>query len=119
MRRPECAAVVQETLIRFNEERYRLLEWCVMPNHVHVLIRLGEGQAFETVVRSWKNFTARRINTMVGRAGRLWAPDFFDRMIRDEAHLAKARRYVWMNPVKAGLCETPGQWRWSSAWEGR
>jgi REP element-mobilizing transposase RayT len=117
--RPACAALVEETLLCFSGERYQLLEWCVMPNHVHVLVQLGRGQSFETVVRSWKNFTARRINELEGRRGRLWAPDFFDRMIRDESHLARARRYVRMNPVKAALCETSDQWRWSSAWAGR
>ena len=117
--RNECAAAVEEALLHFDGDRYRLVEWCVMPNHVHVLLRLEPGQSFERIVRSWKNFTAKRINAMVGRSGSLWAPDYFDRLIRDGEHLANARRYVRMNPVKAGRCLSPEKWRWSSAWEGR
>ncbi len=114
---PECAEVVADALRYFNGERYDLIEWCVMPNHVHVMIRLRSEHSFEEVVRSWKNFTARKINQLVGRSGRLWAADYFDRLIRDEEHLVRARRYVRMNPVKAGLCHTPEEWRWSSAWK--
>ncbi len=119
LRRADCAALVEAALRHSDGVRYELIEWCVMPNHVHVLIRLHKGRHFETIVRSWKNFTARRINALVGQGGRLWAPDYFDRLIRDEDHLFRARRYVRMNPVKAGLCSTPDEWRWSSAWKGR
>jgi REP element-mobilizing transposase RayT len=117
LRDPKCAAVVAEALCYFDGERYDLIEWCVMPNHVHVMIRLRSEHSFEEVVRSWKNFTARKINQLLGRSGRLWAADYFDRLIRDEEHLVRARRYVRMNPVKAGLCHTPEEWRWSSAWK--
>jgi putative transposase len=117
LRDPRCAAVVADALGHFDGERYDLLEWCVMPNHVHVMIRLRAEHSFEEVVRSWKNFTARKINQLVGRSGCLWAADYFDRLIRDEEHLVRARRYVRMNPVKAGLCQTPEEWRWSSAWK--
>jgi len=63
--------------------------------------------------------TATKANNVFGRTGVFWAREYFDRMIRDEAHYANAVSYVAMNPVKAGLCERPGEWRFSSAWEGR
>jgi putative DNA methylase len=44
-------------------------------------------------------------------------PDYFDRFIRDEKHLAAVREYIRNNPVKAGLVEKPGDWKWSSACE--
>lgn len=117
LRDPGCARIVSDSLCYFDGQRYKLIEWCVMPNHVHVMIRLRSEHSFEEVVRSWKNFTARKINQLVVRSGRLWAPDYFDRVIRDEKHLFRARQYVRMNPVKAGLCQTPEEWRWSSAWK--
>ena len=119
LRIPEYAAIVADALRHSAGERYDLLEWCVMPNHVHVLIQLCPGSGFEKVVRSWKNFTARRINERLGKSGRFWAPDFFDRLIRDEQHLARARRYIRMNPVKAGLCQSPEDWQWGSVWAGQ
>ena len=112
------AEIVQTALKHSDQERYKLLEWCIMPNHVHALIRVHENHSTEQIVRSWKNFTARRINQHIGKQGRLWEPDYFDRLIRDEEHLVRATRYIRMNPVKAGLCKAPEHWRWSSAWTG-
>ena len=86
-----------------------------MPNHVHVILQ-PHSELLERIVKSWKSFSARTINQQVRRSGRLWARDYFDRAIRDLEHLRKARRYVRNNPVKAGLCERPEDWRWSSAW---
>lgn len=119
LRQAAHARLVADTLKRSDATRYDLLEWCVMPNHVHVLLRLRPGTSMQTVVRSWKNFTARRINRSIGRSGRFWAPDYFDRLIRDEAHLLRARTYIRNNPVKASLCERPEDWPWSSAVESR
>ncbi|BCX49016.1 hypothetical protein HAHE_29240 [Haloferula helveola] len=117
LRDGRCAAVVADALRFFDGERYHLIEWCVMPNHVHVLLVMGEGHSLGGTIGSWKRFTANRIHELLNRAGQLWAPDYHDRLIRDEAHLARAVHYVRMNPVKAGLCDRPEDWRWGSAWE--
>ena len=114
---PENASVVIQNLKHFDGERYRLDAWCVMPNHVHVLIFCLADQQLDQIVRSWKNFTARLINQSVGRSGRLWNHDYHDRLIRDEDHLVRARSYIRMNPVRAGLCKKPEQWRFGSAYE--
>jgi len=116
LRDPRIAQIMQEALHHFNGERYHLLEWCVMPNHVHVLMVSAPGHSLSDVIRTWKTFTAREANRVLGRKGRFWMPDYFDRYVRDEHHLEAARQYIRRNPVKAGLCESEGQWRWSSAW---
>ncbi len=115
LRDPACATIVQDALLFFDNERYRLLEWCIMPNHVHVVIKTMEGCMLDQILRSWKGFTARRINELTGRAGPLWQREYHDRYIRDLDHLANARLYVRKNPVKAGLCMSPEAWPWSSA----
>jgi hypothetical protein len=46
-----------------------------------------------------------------------WFPEYYDRYIRNEEHLANAMAYVENNPVKAGLVKTKEQWKWSSAWD--
>lgn len=109
--------IVTEALRKFDGERYRLHAWCVMPNHAHVVVQpLG---AFElgAIVKSWKAFSAAHINRALERRGALWAPDYFDRFMRDDEHLATTIAYVERNPVKAGLCATPSEWRPSSAAE--
>jgi len=112
---PRIAELVENALLHFDGERYRLIEWCVMPNHFHALIETIEGHSLSDVVHSWKTFTAREANLLLGREGAFWMPDYFDRFIRNEQHLEAVKEYVRNNPVKAGLCSNPEDWRWSSA----
>jgi REP element-mobilizing transposase RayT len=95
--------------------RNRLIEWCVMPNHVHVLIGMRERRPLGPIVQQWKGASAFRVNRMLGRSGKLWIKDYFDRFIRDQDHFENARLYIRRNPVKAGLCQEPEQWALSSA----
>ena len=115
LRRDDLAAIVENALLHFDGDRYRLLAWCVMPNHVHALIEMGPGHPLADVVHSWKSFTAKEINPCLGRTGTVWAADYFDRYIRDEAHLAGAVAYIESNPVKAGLVARNEDWARSSA----
>lgn len=111
----EIASLVQNALIHFDGERYRLLAWCIMPNHVHVVVEALHGHSLGTVIQSWKSFTARRANEMLGRSSSFWHPDYFDRFMRNEEHLGRTIEYVEQNPVKAGLATAPCDWAWSSA----
>jgi putative transposase len=63
--------------------------------------------------------TARQANLILGRTGKtFWQPESYDHWIRNDDEKARVRRYVRMNAVKAGLCQTPEAWKWSSAWPG-
>ncbi len=115
LRQAWAAAIVEDALLRFDGERYRLVAWVVMPNHVHVVLRCEAGWPVGGVVRSWKSFVARRVNQCLGRSGRLWHPDYFDRFIRDEGHLRRTVAYVHDNPIKAGLVARAEDWPYSSA----
>lgn len=84
-------------------------------NHVHTLIEPLEGNPLARIVHSWKSYTAKEANRILGRAGRFWSPEYFDRYIRDERHLVNAISYIHHNPVKAGLAEQPEDWPFSSA----
>ncbi|MDZ7749120.1 MAG: transposase [Halofilum sp. (in: g-proteobacteria)] len=116
---PRVAALVQDALLRFDGERYRLCAWCIMPNHVHVLVE--PHRALARIVQSWKSYTGRW--ALVHEAdpdlrvagGRLWMRDYWDRYIRDERHYRAVVAYIHANPVKAGLCAAPADWPWSSA----
>jgi putative transposase len=145
LRLPEAAACVVDTWRHFAGERYDLIAWVVMPNHVHVLIRTYEGVALGKVVQSWKSYTGRRIREMMedmsragtecaqrGRAGArrsrelraparqsqgVWMREYWDRYIRDERHFQMTVDYIHQNPVKAGLVRRAEDWPWSSAGE--
>ncbi|TVQ94998.1 MAG: hypothetical protein EA400_00675 [Chromatiaceae bacterium] len=86
-----------------------------MPNHLHVLIETLPGVALAQIVKGWKGQTARAANTRLGRRGVFWARDYFDRYIRDDAHLAAVVRYIERNPVKAGLVARVEDWPFGSA----
>jgi putative transposase len=118
LRKDPHAGAVEESLLHADGTRYRLLEWCVMPNHVHVLIQSKEGMPLGGIVRTWKTYTAKVINAGEGTKGSIWETDYHDRYIRDPDHLENARLYIRRNPVKAGLCPSPEAWRWSSAFRG-
>jgi putative transposase len=112
---PEAASIVENALRHFDGDRYRLLGWCVMPNHVHVVAKMVTGFPLGGVVRSWKTFTAAHINQRRKTRGAFWSPDYFDRFIRSESDLAETIAYVERNPVVAGFVRRPAEWRWSSA----
>ncbi|MCC7477115.1 transposase [bacterium] len=114
LRRPEVAAVVQENLFHFDADRYRLLAWCVMPNHVHILIEVLNGYTLDKIMHGCKHNTATRINRVLGRSGPFWLEDYFDRCVRDEEHLNRTIEYIERNPVSAGLCSRIEEWEFSS-----
>jgi putative transposase len=114
LKRPNVAAAMEEVLLRFDGERYRLAGWVVMPNHVHVLVELWT-LPLGRLSKAWKGTSAKAINCILGRSGQLWQPDYWDRWIRDEEHFRKARHYVESNPVKAGLVPAAAEWAHGSA----
>ena len=102
--------------LRFREGKdYRLIAWCIMPNHVHVVVRLVPGQELARVVKAWKNFSAKAANQALGRKGRFWQREYFDRLIRNGDEFDRAIRYVVENPAKARLKDWI--WVWSAGWE--
>lgn len=142
LREPQIAAMVQNALLFFDGQRYRVLAWVIMPNHVHVLFQPMEGWSVSETVASWKKFTGTRIaeyrrsrragaETGVPGAGAetgvpgvpeagtrggdpVWHREYWDRYMRDSQHLAQAIAYIERNPLKAGLVNRPEEWRWSS-----
>lgn len=108
------ASVAEGALRHFNHERYDLLAWVVMPNHVHVLIQTRQ-QPLAHVLQSWKRFIAREANLLLEREGPFWEREYWDTYMRDEAQMVKARCYIDQNPVKAGLTREAKAWPWSSA----
>jgi putative transposase len=110
----EVATMIQNALLFFDGERYRLCAWAVMPNHVHALAEIWE-IPLSDVIWTWKSYTAKKANRLLSRSGDFWQKDYFDRYIRDEDHFRKAIHYIEWNPVKAHLVKTPDEWAFSSA----
>ena len=115
LRVPRAARIVEDALLHFDGDRYRLHAWVVMPNHVHALCSPLPDHSLSAIVHSWKSFTANAINAALGRQGKLWQEDYFDRFIRDAEHYDRAVAYIGYNPVEAGLCTYKEDWPWGSA----
>lgn len=103
LRTPAHAEVVAGALHHFESERVALISFVVMPNHVHVLFTLNADWKLEEMIHSWKRHSASEINRQRGDTGPLWMKDYFDRLIRDPAHLNNCVRYIRNNPIKARL----------------
>ena len=114
LRQPTIAKLTEDALRFFDGQRYQLAAWVVMPNHVHLLVDVWETPLAE-LVKSWKSFTAREANPLLGRSGEFWEREYLDTVIEDEKNRRTATRYVENNPTKAGLVLEPKDWPWSSA----
>ncbi len=108
MRDDRIAKVVADALRCFDAIRYRLVAWCVMPNHVHVVLERSGGNELPEILHSWKSYTAKQINKILGADGQLWETEYYDHLIRDEKDLQAQIEYIVDNPRRAGLKD----WKW-------
>ena len=119
LRRPAIADMVAEALRHFDGTQYVLDDWVVMPNHVHLILWPMLNHTLSDILRSRKSYTAREANLILGTIGQpFWQRESYDHWIRNDREKEHIRRYIRMNPVKAGLCKFPEDWKWSSAWPG-
>jgi type I restriction enzyme R subunit len=103
LRRPELAKRVANCLRHFDGIRYKLGDFVVMPNHVHLLVCLSGDTDIESQCTSWKKYSAIQINRALGRKGRFWQEESFDHLVRSPEQFDRLRRYIADNPVKAAL----------------
>ena len=116
LRRPEVAKLVADALRFFDGPRYELRAWVVMPNHVHVVVWPRPPETLSRVLHSWKSFTSKAANKLLGRAGEFWQSESYDHLVRDDDDHTRCTTYTINNPVSAGLCALPEDWQWSSAY---
>ncbi len=103
LRYPNLRRFVSETLAYFAGQRYDLGAWCIMPNHVHVLLRLLNGFALSDILHTWKSYSAHQINKLLNRRGQIWQQESFDHIVRNPRSLLKIEQYILENPVVAKL----------------
>lgn len=113
MRDSRIARIVADAIKHFDGHHYRLLAWCVMPNHVHVVF-LPRSASLDSILHSWKSFSALEANRALARTGAFWQREYFDYVVRHERSLFKILRYVEENPRRAGL----KNWQWMNVISG-
>ncbi len=124
-----AARKVENALLHFDGDRYRLLAWVVMPNHVHALIEILANTSLGRIVQSWKSYSARWIRANEQTLPKLrlaevsaqnppagvWQREYWDRFVRDDDHFGRVAEYIHQNPVKARLVGDARDWPFGSA----
>ena len=103
LRRPELAQIVSDSLLHFDGKRYRMGDFIVMPNHVHLLVAFATAAALKNQCDSWLHYTAYRINQAIGEKGTFWQQEPFDHLVRSPVQYEYLRKYIAENPLKARL----------------
>lgn len=110
LEQPEIATLVQDAIRFYSDIRYELHTWCIMPNHVHIIVEPFPSFDLSAIVHSWKSFTSNKANNALNRSGAFWSRDYYSRIIRDHQEYQAQMRYVWNNPEQIGRPNWP--WRW-------
>jgi len=103
LRDPRAAKIVADSLIHFDNDRYLMGDFIIMPNHIHALAVFPDAAAMKVQCTSWMRYTARSINQLNATKGVFWQGKPFDHLVRSNKQLAYLRDYIRKNPIKANL----------------
>ena len=95
---------------------FSIKNFCIMGNHIHLLIRPGPGESLSKIMQWLLSVFAQRWNKKYGLSGHLWGDRFFSRIISGILDFLKVFFYIDYNPVIAGMVEHPEQWHYGGLW---
>jgi len=118
------AEIVAEKIRALNGKYFQLIAYCIMPNHVHLIItsiipdtlkHRGKTARYPVTdtLRLLKGSTARACNLKLKQSGQFWNHESYDHFVRDEQELERIIKYILHNPVKAGLVEDWEKWQFT------
>jgi REP element-mobilizing transposase RayT len=114
LKNPKCAEIVKDTLHYPDGKEYKLICYCIMPNHFHMVFELLQNnKGISKIMQSIKRISARDCNKILSRSGAFWQDESFDRWVRDEKELYFVIRYILLNPVTAGLVSDWKDWKYT------
>jgi len=93
---------------------YKLYGFCIMPEHLHLIIHPVGEYNFSYIMKMLKGSFARKINKINSREGKIWQKGFYDECILDSIKLLQKLEYIHNNPVKANLVSSPEEYLYSS-----
>jgi putative transposase len=103
LRVPEYAQIVADSLLHFDGKRYRMGDFVIMPNHLHLLAAFSDPKSMAAQIDSWLHWTATQINRKTGCHGHFWQQEPFDHLVRSVEQYVYLRQYIADNPRKARL----------------
>jgi putative transposase len=101
----ECANIVIDAIRWMKKEgRVENIVAIVMPEHLHWVFVLKKG-TLDSIMKTLKGFTARKINQILGRNGKLWQEQYYEHLIRKDENLLEIAKYCLNNSVRRGIVE--------------
>ena len=127
LKEDKIAQIVADQLHRFDKKFYHLICYCIMSNHVHILIDttvqiphniididdLQDFANLDVIMKRIKGAYAIYANRLLGRKGQFWDRESFDILIKNDNSLTRVMSYILENPVKAGIVEKWVDYKWS------
>ena len=108
------AEICKHSLHYLDGKDYKLICYCIMTNHIHLVFELLKGnRGISKIMQSIKRTSARKSNLALKRNGKFWQDESYDRLVRDDKELYFIIKYVLMNPVEAGLVENWSDWKYT------
>lgn len=98
-----CLEIVRTILLSDDGGRYHIGDFIIMPNHVHTLITPAAGEKLEAILKRVKGGSAVECNRILQRSGTFWQAESYDHIVRSLNQLYEYRKYIAVNPVKAGI----------------
>jgi REP element-mobilizing transposase RayT len=111
---PDRADLVTTEIGHLHGENWRILGYCVMPDHVHLLAFNIQGSLLD-LMRLFKGRTAKGLRGEV--TGTLWQRGFHDHLLRRNEDISRTLLYMFENPVRAGLVEAWTQFSWCGSFQ--
>jgi REP element-mobilizing transposase RayT len=113
---PAAARVVVRAMRRMQEDGWlHSHAWILMPDHLHWLFTLGERANLSTTMNRFKSGSSHAVHGLVGDVPHVWQPGYFDHGVRSDEDLRSIARYIIANPLRAGLCDSVGDYPWWDA----
>ena len=126
------ADMVKENIFHHNSAKYYVLAYCIMPNHVHIVLQPMDipahgrdgffsdevpdsGSPISSIMHSLKSYTAHEANKILVRSGQFWQHESYDHWVRSDEELQRIVDYMSWNPVKAGLTAECHEYQYCSA----
>lgn len=93
----EIQTIVENSILHFDNERYVLFDYIIMPNHVHLLLITGLKYSMKQIMHSIKSFSANEINKLLNRKGEVWQKSSFDSIMRNAIDYQNKKEYIMHN----------------------
>lgn len=104
------AEVILTVIKEGHRKKYTLVATQVMTDHIHLIFSPVGNEPLAKIMQWIKGVTSRRLNQHRGREGAIWMIDYYDRIIRNQRDMNEKLKYMFENPLRAGLVERSEDW---------